>query len=278
MDRAKEVNELATILDAPASLPVPRRKDYAPAVRRFNVFAAGHVNEDTVRDFFEQERQTYSARTVALHKVAIKAALFAAYPSHDSRVRAAFDALFRGIKLPKTEKRIHSSYVFSKTEVRKFIKAAPRKVGLFARLLYDTGARVSEGLSIRLRDCKEDRGAILAAIVGKGSKAGTLTISKTLFGQIRREFAGKTFLFEHRAGKPYTRRHMARELSRISKDTLGRNMHPHTLRHSRVTHLLEAGVPLDAVSRFARHAQTSTTLAFYAHAQMTSAEIIRSGL
>lgn len=261
-------------------LPVPKRKDYAPAVRQFNEWLAGRpINEETVKEFFAERRTRYKTRSVTLHKVAIKASLLKAFPSHDARVRASFDALFREIKLPKLEKRIHSSFVFSKSEIRKFIKAAPRHVGLFAQVLYDTGARVSEGLSIRLADCKQDRGAVLCSITGKGGKEGILTIEKKLFDRVRKVFAGKVWLFENtETGKAYTRKWASKELSRVSKKTLGRNMHPHTLRHSRVTHLLESGVPLDAVSRFARHAQTSTTLAFYAHTQMTSAAIIKSGL
>ena len=268
-----------TVQNAPAQLPVPRHKDYALTVRRFNEFAAGRpINEETVREFFAMEKQRgYSARTIALHKVAVKAGLLAAYPSHDSRIRSFFDTLFREIKLPKTELRVHSSYIFSRAEVRRFLAKAPKHVGLFARLLYDTGARVSEGLSIRLKDCKEDRGAVLAAVVGKGSKAGVLTISKKLFAQIRKTYGGKVYLFEHK-GKPYTRQHMGHVMSKVSRQVLGRNMHPHTMRHSRITHLLEQGEPLDAVSRFARQSQTSTTLAFYAHTQLTSADILKSSL
>jgi len=169
-----------TVQNAPAHLPVPRHKDYALTVRRFNEFAAGRpINEETVREFFAMEKQRgYSARTIALHKVAVKSALLAAY---------------------------------------------------------------------------------------------------LLFAQIRKTYGGKVYLFEHN-GKPYTRQHMGHVMSKVSRQVLGRNMHPHTMRHSRITHLLEQGEPLDAVSRFARHSQTSTTLAFYAHTQLTSADILKSSL
>lgn len=265
-------------VSAAALLPVVRA-DYSPVIKRYNAWAKGRpVTEETVREFFEaQAKAGFSARSIAFYKVAIKAAVMRAFPSYDTRVRASMDALFKSIKVPKADRTLQGKDVFSPAELRACIKAARPHVGLFIKLLYNTGARISEGLSIRLDHCKADRGDVLARITGKGARERTLTLDAKLFAQIRKVLPGKVYLFEH-DGRPYGRRWMGEEIKRAGREAVGRHIHPHALRHSRATHLLAAGVPLDAVSRFLGHAQTSTTLSYYAHNSADPAVLKRTSL
>ena len=266
------------ILGTPTSLPILRKPEYDPTIRRFNEFLAGRsANEETIREFFELEASLYSAKSIMLHKSAIKAAAKQAYPTHDIRIIATMDALFKSIKLPKPQDRVQEKDLFSKEEIRKIVAHSPKHIGLFIKSLYNTCSRVSECLSMRLDDCFEDEQAIRCPIVGKGKKERTLVMGKALFHTVCKHFGGRTWLFEHH-GKRYSRQHMWETIRRYGREATGRWIHPHSMRHSRITHLLEDGVPLVAVSRLAGHSQTSTTTQFYAHNQMKAAEIIRTGI
>lgn len=236
------------------------------------------MTEQSVREFFDEEMAAgYSARSIRLHKVAIKAAIQKAFPSHDTRVVAALDALFRSVRTPRPESHFQNSDIFSQDELKRLIEASPRHIGLFIRALYNTGARISELLSIRLRDCRHGTSVVHCRITGKGKRERALTIARTLFESIRETNESKTFLFEHQ-GKRYTRQHMGREIKKFCRQALGRDIHPHALRHSRVTHMLAAGKPVEAVSKFVGHSRVETTLRFYAHNVLLIKDILEDGL
>lgn len=261
------------------TLPVLRVPQYDVTVRRFNDWLEGRpVTDETVRDFFrELERDGYSARSIRLAKVAIKAAVLKAFPSHDSRVRASLDALFRSIKVALPESHVQETDVFTKRELETLVEDCPERLGLFVRALYNTGSRISELLSVRLKSSVRDRSVYRCRITGKGKRERTLVIDRELFEGIQKAYGSKDFLFAHN-GKRYSRQYLAREIKKHALRSLGRDIHPHALRHSRITHLLRDGKPVDAVSRFAGHSTPGTTLKFYAHTLLSAEEILETGL
>lgn len=263
-----------------SALPLLRRDDYDSVIIRFNEFLNGRtVDPDNVRDFFKEESKTYKARTIQVHKCAIKAAILAAYPTYDLRERAYMDQVFKAIKVPKPDGKVQEKELFTQEEIRAIVSHAPEHIGLFIRSCYDTGSRVSECLGMRLDKCVEDSEAVRCPIMGKGKKERTLMMTKPLFHQVREYFGGSVWLFENTGrGKHYSRQHLWYTIVKHGRAATGRHIHPHSLRHSRITHMLEAGLPLDAVSRFAGHVDTKTTLAFYAHVTLKAAQIIAGTL
>lgn len=261
------------------SLPFLQVPQYDVTIRRFNDWLAGRpICETTVREFFEDECEaSYSGRSRRLHKVAIKAAVKKAFPSHDARIASALDALFRSIRTPSPDARVQTSDVFSADELKILIEACPEHIGLFVRALYNTGARISELLSIKLRECRRGREVMHCRITGKGKRERGLTLDRKLFEGIRLTCKSREWLFEH-SGKRYSRQHFAREIKKYSIQALGREIHPHALRHSRITHLLAAGKPLEAVSKFVGHARVETTLRFYAHNWLRIDDILEENL
>ena len=175
----------ALTLGTPTSLPLLRSKEYDPVIQRFNAFLEGRsANEETIREFFALESEFYSAASILLHKTAIKKAAKKAFPSHDVRVLAHMDALFKSIKTPKPDVRVQDKDLFTKAEIRKMIAASPRHIGLFIQTLYNTCSRVSECLSMRLDNCIEDRKSIRCKIVGKGGRERELVMDKALFRKV----------------------------------------------------------------------------------------------
>lgn len=274
MLRAMHPQELPT-----ASLPFLQVPQYDVTIRRFNDWLAGRpVTEQAVRDFFTDRMAAgYSARSIKLQKVAIKAGIRKAFPAHDTRITAALDTLFRSIRTPQPETRFQNSDMFTPQEIRALIAASPAHIALFVRALYNTGARISELLAIRLRDCRHGSRVVHCRITGKGKRERTLTVERTLFEAIQATLHSTDFLFEHN-GKRYSRQHMGREIKKYCLRAIGRDIHPHALRHSRVTHLLAAGKPVEAVSKFVGHSRVETTLRFYAHNLLLIDDILEDGL
>ncbi len=261
------------------TLPFLQVPQYDVTIRRFNEWLRGRpVTDANVREFFRDRIAAgYSARSIRLQKVAIKAGIRKAFPSHDTRAGAALDTLFRSIRTPIPETRLQSSDMFTQSEIRALIAASPERIGLFVRALYKTGARISELLSIRIRDCRVGKQVVHCRITGKGHRERSLTLDRKVFDAVQASLLPADFLFEHN-GRRYSRQHMAREIKKYCRLALGRDIHPHALRHSRVTHMLAAGKPVEAVSKFVGHSRVETTLRFYAHNLLRIKDILEDGL
>lgn len=152
----------------------------------------------------------------------------------------------------------------------------------FMSLMYDTAARVSEMLSLRLGSFSLTQGAPFVYLLGKGNKTRTVPImDKTVAMQklycsvFHSENAGNDdFLFYTKshgirnkmsvdAVASFIKKHgiSAKEKCAVMPD----NLHPHQLRHTRAIHLYRSGVPLTLVAEFLGHAQV-TTVQIYAYA------------
>lgn len=193
--------------------------------------------------------------------------------------RNAIESVFRDIKVPKPNISLTDSKLLSGAEIKLLIAKLPHKYSLIIQALYATGCRVSELLGIKLKDCQVLKTHIEVKVTGKGGKENALILSKELYTKILKEFTGKVYLFENaRTKKPITRQLVHRTLSRVGLDEMNRKIHPHQTRHSRISHLLQNGKPLDAVSRFANHFDPSFTAKVYGHNKLTSKEILETSI
>jgi len=132
-------------------------------------------------------------------------------------------------------------------------------------VLYSTGIRVSELISLRVKDVDFLGGTI--KVKGKGSKERIIPAGErpltTLRDYLRRrgkeeETRGPVFLNE-RAGV-LTVRSVARAISKyIEKASIKKKVTPHTMRHTFATHLLNGGCDLRAVQEMLGHVNLSTT-------------------
>ena len=135
-------------------------------------------------------------------------------------------------------------------------------------LAYGAGLRVSEWISIGVRDVMFDEG--LVRVFGKGSKERLVPIGRRAIGALAsyvRELRprlehgeGRGALFLNARGQPLTRMGAWKILQKyVARAGIEKHVSPHTLRHSFATHLLEGGADLRAVQEMLGHADISTT-------------------
>lgn len=151
-------------------------------------------------------------------------------------------------------------------------------------LLYATGMRVSECASLHLSQIDESVRMIL--IEGKVGKQRyvpfghyALTALHNYYHQCRNVLMQKyhqnhDFVFINAHGKPITSAGIEYLLNQVMKrSTLTGNIHPHMLRHTFATHLLDNGADIRSVQELLGHASLSTTQ-IYTH--VTRAKIQQS--
>ncbi|HET6412729.1 MAG TPA: site-specific tyrosine recombinase XerD [Anaeromyxobacter sp.] len=134
-------------------------------------------------------------------------------------------------------------------------------------LLYATGLRVSELVSLELNDLDLEARVLRAR--GKGNKERLVPVGvpaaeavRAYLGVRERLLRGKRSrdLFVTPRGRRLTRQGFAKLLRRYARGAgIRRPASPHKLRHSFATHLLEGGADLRAVQAMLGHADVSTT-------------------
>ncbi len=129
-------------------------------------------------------------------------------------------------------------------------------------VLYGSGVRVSELCALQIRDLDTPGGWL--RVMGKGRKERLVPLhprgrhALEEWCRVRGEVASgeaDEYLFVNRRGRPLG----PRDVRRILEKRLGHPLHPHALRHTFATHLLEGGADLRVVQEMLGHASLSTT-------------------
>ena len=129
-------------------------------------------------------------------------------------------------------------------------------------LFYSSGLRLSELCGLHWRDLHLDDG--LVHVLGKGSKQRIVPLgshARTALGDWKRESGGTadTPVFPGRKG-PITPRAVQLRLRQLAqRQGLFKRVHPHLLRHSFASHILESSGDLRGVQELLGHADIATT-------------------
>jgi site-specific recombinase XerD len=142
---------------------------------------------------------------------------------------------------------------------------------LLLHMLYNTGARVSEIIGVRLADVVLD-GAACVHLHGKGRKQRTMPLWRSTIKAIRAwlrlnpELKPTSALLPNRAGHPMTRTNVTQRLALAVKAATAslpglrdRRISPHTIRHSTAMHLLQSGEPIEGIALWLGHESPTTT-------------------
>jgi integrase/recombinase XerC len=259
-------------------------RSYSTDLDQFETFLKGRkaslerparLNRDHVRAFLAELHRRQLTKTSMGRKL--------------SSLRAYFKYLLRhkiitkdpaaGIRNPKQEKR--HPQVLNVDQAVSLMEAQvdPDPEGLrdvaLAELLYGSGLRISEAIGLDLNDVDSD----VIRVTGKGSKERIVPLSDAAVERIRRymgqrhaflhdNYAEQALFLSSRAGKRLDRRQANRIVAKLAKLAgLPKDVHPHMLRHSFATHMLEAGADLRSVQELLGHENLTTTQR-YTHLDM----------
>lgn len=173
---------------------------------------------------------------------------------------------------PKSSKRL--PFVMSNEEVDELLEAPDisKDNGMRDRamleLMYATGLRVSELLSLRFRNLNVQNGLI--TVYGKGNKQRSVPVSSFALEFLRKYIDGPRkrvkgskdtdIIFLNRDGKALSRTYFFMQVKRYAEEKgIDSSVSPHTLRHCFATHLLENGASLRAVQEMLGHSNIATT-------------------
>ena len=133
-------------------------------------------------------------------------------------------------------------------------------------LLYSSGLRLSELVSLDVTDV--DFSECMVRVTGKGAKTRVIPVGSRAISALqtwlplreRQLVEGETAMFTGRSGKRLSTRAVQQRVKRQARrQGVPGDIHPHTLRHSIASHLLESSGDLRAVQELLGHADISTT-------------------
>lgn len=277
------MNELIARFDdhlAVRNASLHTRRAYISDIHRFCAFLAhreeanqgeealdpGTIDQTQVRAFLASIYRARKRSTVARVLASVKA-----FFDFLQREGLLIKNPAKGIRPPKAEHRLPS--FLNVDEVFELMATCCDSSPLGQRdraileVLYGAGLRVSELTNLDLGDL--DLLVGMVRVVGKGDKERVvplgakgiaavksyLTVRPDLVGR-----AGGQALFLNSRGGQLTPRSVARILEKYAKRLMvARRIHPHALRHSFATHLLDAGADLRFIQELLGHVSLSTT-------------------
>jgi len=232
----------------------------------------GHGPSTATTEQLERYLAELRARGLSPATIARRTAALRSFYRHQTLLGARRDNPAAELELPRRRRTLPRT--LSAGEAMRLIEAAPGTTPRSLRdralveLLYGAGLRVSEALGL-------DKGAVdlegrLVRVLGKGSKERIVPLAHKTADALRRYLAhGRPFLdarhrpelFLNAKGGALTRAGAFLIVRRLAGEAGldPERVHPHLLRHSFATHLLEGGADLRSVQEMLGHADLATT-------------------
>src|SRR3989344_841585 len=226
------------------------------------------MTEDDVKQFISEKLSDKSSSSIILFLAAVKYA-------YSNLLKKDITA---EIKRPKKEKRLPS--VLTKEEVKSLINACSSdKSRMMISLLYACGMRVSELANLKISDLEFNNkiGYIRQA---KGRKDRIFNIPQSMADELKKyteiqKQNNHEFLFSGLSGKMGSRNIQKIVSLCALRAGIEKDVHPHTLRHSFATHLLESGTDIRIIQELLGHASISTT-ELYTHISQKQIKEVQS--
>jgi integrase/recombinase XerD len=221
------------------------------------------------------DRSGLQSRSLARHIVSLRQFFL-----HLQRERLVTSNPTEHLESPRTWKVLPKYLTVEEVEVLLEQPDGKTPAGLRDRamleMLYGTGVRVSELVSLRVTDAHLQEGTVRA--FGKGSRERIVPMGKQAIGAMESYLKDgrdkllkgpAPWLFVNQRGRQLTRQGIWMLLARYGKLAgLRKAVTPHLLRHSFATHLLAGGADLRSLQMMLGHANISTTQ-IYTHVATT---------
>lgn len=185
------------------------------------------------------------------------------------REKEALHNPVKGIRAPKAQRKLPTT--LDTDQVQRLLTIStddPLSVRDHAimELFYSSGLRLTELVNLNVQDI--DLNDQTVRVTGKGNKTRILPVGRYAQAAIRKWLATRTAnpasdqpaLFTSKKGTRLSQRAIQSRLRAWAiKQNLPTHLHPHMLRHSFASHLLESSGDLRAVQELLGHADISTT-------------------
>ena len=250
-------------------------KDHEERVWKKGAVDTNAINPIVIRDYLaylhkKNARSTIARKLAALKsffKFLVKEGLVDNHPAHP-------------VSTPRKEQHIpiflsvdEMFALIDQPEVKNVLGSRDRAI---LELMYSSGLRVSEVVGLDLGDVDLDKSFV--KVKGKGNKERLVPVGSKADKALRDYLAirntlltggdkeAPTALFLNNRGGRLTTRSIGRLIDRYAaRLSMFRPVHPHAIRHTFATHLLEAGADLRAIQELLGHSSLSTTQK-YTHA------------
>ncbi|WP_296641448.1 tyrosine-type recombinase/integrase [Thiobacillus sp. 65-1402] len=151
-------------------------------------------------------------------------------------------------------------------------------------LMYNTGARVSEIIGVKVSDVVLDDNAACVHLHGKGRKQRSVPLWRSTVKAVRAwlrlnsQFDAASALLPNRNGNAMTRSNVTKRLMLAARTAATQyprltkqRVSPHTIRHTTAMHLLQAGVDISVIALWLGH-ESPVTTHHYVEADLTMKE------
>lgn len=270
----KLINEFINYLSVERGLAMNTLESYGRDLRQYSQYLEqdaagldGATRQTVVNYLMHLQRQGKATATIARRLAALKA-------FYQFLVREKYLELdpTANLESPKLEKRLPR--VLTVREVELLLQQPDASQGgghrdrAMLELLYATGIRVSELVSLNLEDVSLESGYIKCR--GKAGKERIVPMGSLAVRSCREYLEhgrprlvkdpGEDALFVNHHGRRLTRQGFWKIVKKYAEDAkIEKEITPHTLRHSFATHLLDNGADLRSVQEMLGHADISTT-------------------
>ena len=238
-------------------------KKFSDFVERLNISKYSEITDDIcsawIGDLFTKN---INPRSIQRHISSAKG--FFKFLKKNNVVNSSPFELITAPKIPN-----NLPEVLSPEDVEQLLKFKPTSVIeirdlAIIEIIYSSGLRVSETININLNDFEEDMSFL--RILGKGAKTRLVPVGKYAKSAInewlieRNKIINNTdALFLNLRGKRISIRSVQLRLRRMALKQGLAPIHPHMLRHSFATHMLESSGDLRTIQELLGHSSLSTT-------------------
>lgn len=224
------------------------------------------ITKDIIREFLNNIENKSSINTRNQRLAAIKS--FYKYISTENIDNIFNTEQILSIRAKKTSKKFIEYLTLNEIKTLfdniKINKPKDLRNLILLTLLYDTAARASEILNIKVDDLVLDNYPKVI-LYGKGKKRRCVPITnntKEIIIKYINEFKINrySYLFSNNKGEKYSIKMLEHVIKKYCNNAnISKNIHPHSFRHSRAMHLLEAGVNLIYIRDLLGHSSIKTT-------------------
>jgi integrase/recombinase XerC len=256
------------------------QKGFFPFLLMKKIDSLDKVTKHTIREYI----MWLTDQKVAKSSITCKLSAVRSFYNYLQKEELIRENPLEKISSPKLDKKL-PSYLTGE-EINRFLLAPDISTPVGQRdkaileLLYASGLRVSELAHLHRSQIDMDTREI--RVIGKGSKERLVLMGKPAQQAIaaylkegRHKLQGKKkteAVFINRYGKQLIERRIQKIVKYYAKQSgINKKVHPHTIRHTFATHLLDGGADLRVVQELLGHASLTTTQ-IYTHVSQTQAK------